>query len=192
MPNRLEDKILSALERLHTATRAGLQQAGQEHGLPLLQAQLLDHLERHREAHDSISTLADSFAVTLPTISDSIRVLVEKGLVEKRQSQTDRRASVIVLSAEGEALAKRLRQYAAPFLKGVKGMSQQQKLALWNSLLGLLDQMQTLGLIPLTRMCYSCRHGSRTDSGIYCELLRRPLQGDQIRIECPEHEPASV
>lgn len=191
MPTKLDDKILSALERIHTASRATMQQAGQDHGLPLLQAQLIDHLRRHPQSRDSISTLADTFAVTAPTMSDSIRVLTGKGLVEKRPAAADRRALEIVLTPEGSALADKLRTYAAPVLKEIRSLQPSQKLALWGALIGLIDQMQTAGLIPLTRMCCSCRHGTRTESGIYCELLRRPLGVEQIRLECPEHEPAA-
>lgn len=54
-----------------------------------------------------LSAVADGLAVTAATASDAVKVLVEKGLVQKTRSAEDGRAIAITLTAAGNAIAER-------------------------------------------------------------------------------------
>jgi hypothetical protein len=61
---------------------------------------------------------------------------------------------------------------------------------LYISLLTLLYQLQQAGTIPVQRMCFSCRHYGRRPGQHFCHLLNIPIEGSQLRIDCPEHDAA--
>lgn len=184
----VEEKILSALERLHTVTRSSLQKAGQQQGLSPLHARILHRLQ---SGPQTISSLALAFRISKPTVSDSVAVLLERKFVKKYADEKDGRSHKIGLTAAGEKQAVMLDAYAAPFLQSVGQMDDLQKQALWGALLNLLKIMQGQGLIPHDRMCSTCNHFQETGDGGYCKLMQVPLAIADLRIDCPEHERAA-
>jgi DNA-binding MarR family transcriptional regulator len=184
----IEEKILSALERLHTVTRSSLQKAGQQQGLSPLHARILHRLQ---SGPQTISSLASQFRISKPTVSDSVAVLLMRKFVKKYADENDGRSHKIGLTPAGEKEASLLGAYAAPFLQSVGQMDDLQKQALWAALLNLLKIMQAQGLIPHDRMCSTCNHFQETGDGGYCKLMQVPLVAAELRIDCPEHERAA-
>lgn len=186
----IEEKILSALERVHVATKSSLQKTVQQQNLSPLHAQILNHLRDNGPS--GVSTLAVQLRVTKATISDSISSLHSRKLVKKLPDKTDRRSHRVSLTAAGEKEAALLSTYAAPFLKSVSTMDEAQKNALWEALLNLLKVMQTQGLIPPTRMCMTCRHfEQKSDGSKYCRLMEITLAIPDLRSNCAEHSQAA-
>ena len=62
-----------------------------------------------REGAQTIGSLAASLAMDRTTLSREIAPLVERGLVEVRPGERDRRQKVLALSRAGRALLKRAR-----------------------------------------------------------------------------------
>lgn len=188
MNMRIEQKIFSALERIHTASRAALQRAVVGHGMSPLQAQILRFVEARGAA--SVSLLADQLRVSKPTVSDAVSVLLEKGLAEKIANKDDARASSIFLTERGKRESAAIDSYAGPFLDSVGQLTPEQKDALWSALLHLIQTMERQGLIPHQRMCATCRHFARDVNGApyYCRLMNSPLAAPELRIDCAEHE----
>jgi DNA-binding MarR family transcriptional regulator len=62
-----------------------------------------------REGAQTIGSLAASLAMDRTTLSREIAPLVERGLVEVRPGECDRRQKVLALSPAGRALLKRAR-----------------------------------------------------------------------------------
>lgn len=184
----IEEKIFAALERIHTSSRSALTRAGHEHGLSPLQAQILHFVHRRNTA--SASQLADQLRVSKPTISDAIATLLTKKLIKKTASKGDGRGYSITLTAKGRNEAVLLASYATPFLDSVNTLSELQKQALWDALINLLRTMESQGLIPHQRMCFSCKYFEHKKAGTqyYCRLMEVPLAIDKLRIDCNEHE----
>jgi len=93
-----------------------------ETGLPTSQIRVLYKLHYEREA--SIGRIAEHLDVGLPTASYHVEQLVEAGLVERRESKTDRRSKVISLTPTGHAMINRFLQ--APLDLMVRWLSQLQ------------------------------------------------------------------
>lgn len=185
----VEEKILSALERLHVATRSSLQKAGQQQGLSPLHARILHRLQ---SGPQTISSLAAEFRISKPTVSDSVAILLVRNFVKKHADESDGRSHKISLTETGIQQAELLGAYAAPFLQSVGQMDEKQKEALWGALLNLIKIMQAQGLIPLSGMCFTCNHYQETnEGGGYCRLMQAPLAATELRIDCPEHERAA-
>jgi DNA-binding MarR family transcriptional regulator len=63
------------------------------------------HILRYiRRKSNSISTLAAIGRISRPAISQGVDILVHKGLIDRRQSQEDRRYVILELTKEGNAL----------------------------------------------------------------------------------------
>jgi DNA-binding MarR family transcriptional regulator len=146
----LEEKIFSAMERIHTASRSALQKSVHGHGVSSLQAQIMHHIASRDSA--SVSQLAEHLKVSKPTISDAVAVLLDKKLVKKVIGAGDARSYHLALTAKGRTEATTIAGYAAPFLETLGELTDEQKQALWKALLQLLKTMQAQGLIPLQRM----------------------------------------
>lgn len=183
----IEEKILSALERIHTASRASIQKAGQQHGLSPLQAQIMHYLRGHEDVNTT--RLAEQFAVSRPTISDSVAALEKKKLIRKSFRAEDARGYTLALTAKGKVEAATLATYAGPFLESVGNLTDAQKQALMDALLNLLHTMEQQGLISRTHMCLSCRHFGKDVNGsrYYCHLMDVPLGMGDLRVDCSEH-----
>lgn len=63
------------------------------------------------EAPHSLSELAERYVVSLPTMSNSITALEERGWVQRQRSSEDRRRVVISITPAGEAVLADTRQH---------------------------------------------------------------------------------
>lgn len=181
-------KIVFALERLSHVFRIQWWEKHKEVGLSPLQMQILIALRFQLEM-DSVSTIANYLDLTYPTVSDAVRVLGQKGFIEKRQDGEDGRRSHILLTETGIKMAGELALFANEIRDYVEVLPGQGHLL--ESLLHLMETLQVKGFIPLQQMCTSCRHLRRPEgvsTAYYCNLLERPLAVPDLRIHCPEYE----
>ncbi|MEP7289222.1 MAG: MarR family transcriptional regulator [Chloroflexota bacterium] len=79
-----------------------------ETGLPVSQIRVLYKL--HYERDVNMGQLAQHLDIGLPTTSYHVDRMVEAGLVERRESKTDRRSKVISLTPKGQAMINRFLQ----------------------------------------------------------------------------------
>ncbi|MGH3088675.1 MAG: hypothetical protein ACRDSJ_15325 [Rubrobacteraceae bacterium] len=73
--------------------------------------------------------------------------------------------------------------------------SDEEKEVVMRFLMRLIASLQRDGVITVARMCVSCRffreHAHPGDAAAHhCALLDAPLANHDLRVDCPEHEPA--
>ncbi len=178
-------KIAVGIERLSTVFRAALWEETKQYGLSPLQAQILLFIASHAPMQSSVSILAKEFAVTKATISDAVRVLLEKAML-KKQSGDDARSFALQLTASGKKQVQKLSALTAYFDEALSSIPANERKKIWEGLLLLMGHLQKTGAIPL-RMCFSCQHYGNHKGTPYCHLLKQTLQLEDIRIDCPEH-----
>ncbi|MEP0519360.1 MAG: MarR family transcriptional regulator [Hyphomicrobiales bacterium] len=103
------------------------------HGLTLAQWVILSALWRRDEL--LVTEIAEYVGRNVPAVSRIIDRMVERGLIERKTSQTDRRAVKVSLTEKGRAL-----DYLAAFYKDVnekllEGLSDAESSALFDLLL---------------------------------------------------------
>lgn len=81
-PPDLDGRLADAVERLGDAARAMLRRAASAEGLSPTQAQLLLRITSG-SAREGTGALAGWLEVSAPTVSDALRTLVGKGVVER-------------------------------------------------------------------------------------------------------------
>ena len=68
-------------------------------------------LLKHRS--HSLSELAEHQAVSLPTMSNSVTILEERGWASRKRSETDRRKLMIEITPEGHEVLEQVHQHMA-------------------------------------------------------------------------------
>lgn len=184
-------KIVFALERLSHVFRINWWEANKQFQLSPLQMQILTSL-RFQSYLDSVSAIAGYLQLTPATVSDAIRVLVQKGYIEKHPDPEDGRRQRLLLTPAGAGVAEELSLFTDQVAELVSTLPDQATFL--DSLLHFMQLLQENGFIPLQRMCTTCQHFRRLEEGpfpYYCQLLDKPLASHDLRVNCPEYEAKS-
>ncbi|MFO0728517.1 MAG: MarR family transcriptional regulator [Myxococcota bacterium] len=188
----LSSRIATGLHKIGLAMKQQTWQQAYGEGLSATQGQILAALATHGAL--TATELSQRLGVTLPTISDSVRVLVEKALVSKSPDPRHPRASLLTLTKPGAALGGRARSWPEFMAAAVSELSADEQRAFFSGVVKMIRSLQDQALIPLEGMCVTCVHfrpNVRTGPAPHhCALVDAPLANDQLRIECPEHEVA--
>lgn len=179
-------KIVVALERISESFRVALWEQAKEHHLSPLQVQLLIFLRFHREGKRTVSYLSHEFNMSKPTISDAVRALLKKGHIGKEENTEDRRAYFISLTDSGRKLTEKIALFANPLRDKIGSWNEEERESLLVKLLDIISTLQTIGFINPQRMCYNCGHYAHLTDGPHCKLLDKPLQPENLRLDCPE------
>ncbi len=183
----LDSKIVVALERVSEAFRVALWDEAKEHTLSPIQMQILIFLAFHTQnQYCKVGYLAKEFNLTKATISDAVKALSQKKLIEKNADPLDTRSYSLTLTPKGKKLAYKTSNFILPLQKPISQLSQTQKEDLFNALVELIYKLTKSSIITLQRMCLTCEYYQNTGGG-YCNLLKQKLPKDKLRIDCPEH-----
>ncbi len=185
--NKIESKIVVALERVSEAFRVLLWNESKKNALSPIQIQILIFLLFHSQEKCKVSYLAEEFNMTKATVSDSVKVLLKKGLISKSSSETDNRSYTISLSTSGKNTAQKVASFAKGIEMPVTSLSQNQKEVMLDGLLQLINNLNKAGIITIQRMCFSCDYYQNVHGKHYCSLLQTTLHKTDLRIDCPEH-----
>ena len=185
---KIESRIVVALERISEAFRVLLWNESKENLLSPIQIQILIFIHFHSLEKCKVGYLADEFNMTKATISDSIKVLLAKELVAKEIDPNDSRSYTLSLTDEGKKIVEKSSLFASSIEKPIEKLTQEQKTIMLKGLLNLIYDLNKSGIITIQRMCFTCSF-YKTESGVhYCNLLKTKLTESEIRVDCPEHE----
>jgi DNA-binding MarR family transcriptional regulator len=185
-------RIATGLHKIGLAMKQQAWQQASGEGLSATQGQILAVLTGQGSLTGS--ELSARLGVTLATISDSVRVLVEKGLVAKSPDPRHPRASLLTPTTKGTSVGARARFWPEFLAEAVGGLSAGEQQAFFSGVVKMIRALQDRGLVPLNGMCVTCTHfrpnvreGPRPH---HCAYVDAPLTSEQLRVDCPEHEVA--
>lgn len=185
--------LAAGLERLSEALRVQLWDAAKQLGLTPTQVQILIRLAADPPEWRRVGALARRLDVTHPTISDGVATLIRKGLVER---EADGRRAPLALTSRGRSVAVTAGGWSAPLRERLARLDPDDKEAALRLVFDLIAGLQEDGVITVTRMCATCRffrpeaHPAESRPH-HCALLDIPLADDELRLDCPEHQPAA-
>lgn len=190
----LEARIATGLHKIGLAMKQKAWLQANEEGLSATQGQILAALSSHGDLTGT--ELSERLGLTLPTISDSVRALSEKSLVTKAPDPRHPRASLIQLTVQGARMGARARSWPEFMAAALSDLSRAEQEAFFAGVVKMIRSLQEQGLVPVDGMCVNCAHfrpnirpgGERPH---HCALVDAPLAGDQLRVDCREHEPSS-
>ncbi|UYQ92566.1 MarR family winged helix-turn-helix transcriptional regulator [Chitinophaga horti] len=183
-------KVVAAMERLSEAFRVLLWNEAKHHGISsTIQIQLLTFLLYYPESKRTVTYLANYFNMTKATISDAVKSLESKGLVQRKASETDTRSHCLYLSREGKSMARKAEKFAHPMQMAVLSLPADKQNALLEQLLKLIGNLNEQGVITPQSMCANCRYyATKGRTGHYCTLVQRMFRIVDLKLDCPDFE----
>ncbi|MAO10841.1 MAG: MarR family transcriptional regulator [Flavobacteriaceae bacterium] len=184
----VSNKIVAGLERISEVFKVLLWEKAKANGLSPLQIQLLIFVAYHKIELCNVSHFAKEFNVTKPTVSDAIRALLKKELIEKDFSSTDSRSYSVFLTSKGKEMVSTTANFADPIKNQLAKIPVEEQKALFNSISNLIYKLNHTGILTVQRMCYGCKFYEPKETTDYCKLLEKDLHTTDIRLDCPEFE----
>ncbi|MEM7296998.1 MAG: MarR family winged helix-turn-helix transcriptional regulator [Bacteroidota bacterium] len=183
----LTSKIVVGLERLSEVFRVLLWEKSKETGLSPIQIQLLLFIKTHDQSMANVSHLSKEFNLKKPTVSDAIKVLFSKGLIEKETGQ-DARAYTIILTAEGNKIVNQLEGFDDPLKKEIGQLSKSDQKSFCESLMKMIFSLNQSGIIEVQRTCFGCQFYEVRKNGHFCQYIKKPLKEEEIRLDCQDFQ----
>jgi len=186
--SEITSKIVVSLERISEAFKSLLWDYAKKIKLSPIQIQILIFIAYHKSSYSKVSYLANEFNITKPTISDAVRVLNQKGLVQKDFTEMDNRSYTISLTSKGKKVVKETENFANPIKKEIEKINNKELEILYQSLNKVIYSLNRVGILTVQRTCYNCNFYEKIEKKHFCKLLEKELHNSEIRIDCPEYE----
>ena len=153
----LSNKIIAGLERVSEAFKVLLWEKAKLLGLSPIQIQILIFINYHKLEFCNVSHLAKEFNVTKPTISDAVKVLVKKELIEKMFSSSDSRRYAIQLSNFGKTIVSETENFANPLKNQLNDIDNNDLESTFKTLSQLIYKLNQIEVLTVQRTCYACK-----------------------------------
>lgn len=184
----ISSKIVAGMERISEVFKILLWEKAKLVSLSPIQIQILIFIAFHKQELCNVSHLAKEFNVTKPTISDAIRILNKKDLIVKNFSSTDSRSYSISLSNLGHDIVSQIYDFSFPLKKRLDSLSQSESDSLFVTISQLIYKLNRSGILNVQRICYGCKFYEKQQESDYCNLLKKELLNQEIRLDCPEYK----
>ena len=175
------------LERLSNLLRNDLRKFGKQYGLQPVHVSVLHYLALCNRFSDTPLSVTEYLGLSRGTVSQTIIILENKGLIEKRRDPQDRRVIHLALTPQGKNWVDKT--MPAPILeKACHALPADQHNQILDALKLILHSCQQANAMKSFGVCYSCRyHQIRSTSDFYCALTQQPLSVDDAQKICREH-----
>jgi len=189
----IAERIATGLHKVGLAMKQQSWQQASGEGLSATQGQILVALVSSGPLTGT--ELGQRLGLTLPTISDSVRVLNEKALVTKSPDPRHPRGILITPTARGRAVGVRARSWPEFLADAVATLEPREQEAFFAGIVKMIRTLQEQGLVPVSGMCVTCTHfRPNVHEGAaphHCALVDAPMRDVDLRIDCNEHELAT-
>ena len=198
MADEVSNKLLSGLNRMGLAMRSAAWGDATESGLTPTQSQILAFIAARSAQNPRSGDAADALGITPQTASVAIAALVAKGLVQKVPDASDRRASSLKLTRQGEVAARVAAQWPDFLLNAVQELEPTERKLFLRILIKMIRRLQIDGQIVPQRLCVTCAHfqpnahPNNPAGPHHCAYMDVPLAEFDLRIDCPDHRGASA
>ena len=187
-------QIAYALARIGTLLKSLAWEDAEKLGVNPTQAQTLVRLAARGRSR--VSDLAAELGVSQPTLSDAVAALFRKGLLERQPDPEDGRAVRLQLTWAGRAVAEAARVPPPAMLAALETLPEADRDAMQRGLVGLIRALQLAQVIPVQRICVTCRHfrpHAHDDAARphHCASVDAAFGDAALRIDCGDHETAA-
>lgn len=149
------------------------------------QTAALSYLSRANKFSRSPSVVAEYLGATRGTVSQTLKALHRKGLVEESPNPTDKRSISYKLTRTGEALVNQRRQLHVV----LDALPEKDRTVLETQLGQMVSTALKLRGLKTFGACKSCKHHQTNGAQLYCALLELPLRHEEADQICVEQIP---
>ena len=176
------------LERLASLLRSESRGMLVEHGLQPVQFEALHYIASCNRYSDTPMAVTEFLGQTKGTVSQTLKVIEKKALIEKFTDEKDKRVTHLKITEAGRSLTQQM--LPSPMLKTASDLMNSDEVATINSSLHtLLYQLQRANNFKPFGQCSTCVHNTKQASGEYfCGLTQEVLTPHDIQLICREHQ----
>ncbi|GIE32907.1 hypothetical protein Ait01nite_059520 [Actinoplanes italicus] len=187
-------QLLVGLARLGQAVRMEAWRNAGPHNLSPLQADIIVLLDG-RGGPLRQGEIVAALASTPPTVSDAVRVLRKKELVDASRDPGDARVTLLGLTAAGREEAGRLNVQSEKLTDAVSALAPDDFAAMLRGMTTLMRELQDRRAIPVSQMCLTCRFfvpraHPDPQRPHHCNFVDAAFGDAELRVTCPDHEAA--
>ncbi|GJL52309.1 MAG: transcriptional regulator [Nitrospirales bacterium] len=180
-------EVHDLLERLCNLLRMEMRTFGLKFGLQPVQIEALTYLTQCNRYSDTPQAVTEYLGLTKGTVSQSLKVLEQKGLLRKQQDQQDKRIVHLTPTTKGKKLIEQ--SIPAKGLEAALKMTGSSKIRELKEILrATLRGMQHNNKRKTFAACHTCRFNEQHREGYICGLTQEPLSRQEIRLICREHQ----
>ncbi|BAN48840.1 MarR family winged helix-turn-helix transcriptional regulator [Metapseudomonas resinovorans] len=152
-----------------------------------VQLSALQYLARCNHYSDTPLAVTEYLGLTKGTVSQSLKALEAKGLIEKRQDQRDKRSVHLALTPAARELLAAVTppEFLANATEAMGGDARELERLLGDLLRTVQQQVD----VPGFGLCKTCRFHQQRDGEPFCGLTQEPLDRPAIELICREHQP---
>lgn len=181
--------LFDVAERLTNLAEAEVKAALGESGLQPVHARMLLYLAAANRYSNTPQAVGEFLGITKGTVSQSLILLEDKGLLTRLADEADRRVVRLALTSAGERLCATLRR-ALERRFGTVAAAEAASFA--HDLTGLLRRLQQAAGRHSFGVCRTCRHHLRAGRGWRCGLTGEELSKEEGAQICRDHAPAET
>lgn len=184
----MDSRLHELLDRIGLLLRTGKRRLGTAVALQPVHLQALEYLQRCNRYSNTPAAVGAYLGQTKGTVSQSLKLLVREGYLEKENDPADRRVVRLQLTDKGRAL---LGELAAEddWTRAEAALPPEHREAVTQGLERLLKALQQEHGGRAFGVCSTCRHfQAGPDGNHHCGLTGEPLSDDDSRRICHEHE----
>lgn len=179
--------IHDLIERLGNLVRADVRATCNAYGVRPVQLEALGFLARCNRYSDTPQAVAEYLGLTKGTVSQTLTVLEQKGLLRKLQDKNDKRVLHLKPTAKGHRLLE-LAIPAAALAAGITKLDKADTHAAVEALRLLLRSTQKANDLKTFATCHSCRFNQILKLDYLCGLTQEPLTESDVMLLCREHQ----
>lgn len=176
------------IERISSFFRSEIRLAGIDYDLHPIQLNALYFLNRCNRYSDTHQGVSEYFGLTKGTVSQTLKSLESKGLVQKKRDKDDGRVFHLKVTREGKKIIEKFlpTQTGEKALKKLPDKTRRQVL---ESLHLLLQSMQETNEMRPFGICRACRFNQKLGEGRFlCGLTQEGLSHSDTELLCREYE----
>ncbi len=188
----LDRLILAAFERISQLLRSSLWEHAKKENLSPIQIQFLIYIASHPGRFSTVSEIAREFSLTPPTVSDAIKSLETKNLIQRMHSRKDKRKYLLTLTRDGQNLTHNLKQWSGPYYTCLGKHSVKEKRQVIKFLLEFLISVGESGLMLDLKSCFSCdfllQSEAENEGKKRCIFRNVTLNEMDFRLNCVDYK----
>jgi len=195
-PVHLDKLIIVTLERISQVFRTLLWEYAKKENLSPIQIQFLLYIASHPGRYGTVTQIAREFSLTPATVSDAVKTLEQKQLIHRMHSRKDKRKNLLVLTNLGQKLTRNLRHWADPLNEHLEKFTVVERKKALKFLLNFAASLGEANLLREVKTCLSCdyykQEGSEIEGRAKCVLRNVPLNGLELRLNCPNYKSSNI
>lgn len=169
------------LERLSSLHRNLMRKAANTEGMQLVHIEILQYLSICNRYSNTAQALSEYLGQTKGSISQSLKFLEKKNLVERKPCTEDKRIVRLYMTPESKQVMKRIEKILTPDIH-----DDEKTLAAFKAILSTWQKQKNAQGFG---QCRSCRFNKDKGNGRFqCGLTEEPLKKSETLQICREHE----